>query len=64
MDTPIWALELFRNSKQVIDTDIGRGAGSALNPSILISAGVATFIATAVSVNSIVLQLKVRPVNY
>lgn len=58
MDTPIWAPELFRNSKQVIDTDIGRGAGSALNPSILISAGVATFIATAVSVNSIVLQLK------
>lgn len=36
------------------------GAGSALNPAVLISAGVATFVATAVSALGIWLQLKVR----
>ncbi|KAF8331318.1 organic solute transporter Ostalpha-domain-containing protein [Cantharellus anzutake] len=38
--------------------DNGPGAGNALNPSILISAGVATFAATVISVISIILQLK------
>ena len=43
-----------------VTTGPGRGgAGSALDPSVLISAGVATFIATAVALLGIVLQLKV-----
>lgn len=37
----------------------GGGAGSALNPAVLISAGVATFIATVVSAIGIFFQLKV-----
>jgi hypothetical protein len=37
----------------------GGGAGSALNPAVLISAGVATFVATVVSVVGILFQLKV-----
>lgn len=41
------------------EVEPGRGgAGSALNPAVLISAGVATFVATVVSAIGIVLQLK------
>jgi hypothetical protein len=39
--------------------DNGRGAGNALNPAILISAGVATFVAAVVSIIGIGFQLKV-----
>ncbi len=59
MNSP-WDLKSPGNFPKIADTTIGGGAGSALNPSILISAGVATFVATAVSIISIVLQLKVR----
>lgn len=37
----------------------GPGAGSALNPVILITAGVATFVATVVAAYGVFLQLKV-----
>lgn len=57
-------LNLLLRDVIVDDVDPGRGgAGSALNPAILISAGVATFVATVVSVIGITLQLKVSSWN-
>lgn len=57
-------LKLFARDVIIDDVDPGRGgAGSALNPAILISAGVATFVATVVSLIGIALQLKVSPGN-
>jgi hypothetical protein len=50
-----WASQF---SDEIIGPGRG-GAGSALHPAVLISAGVATLIATAVAVLGIVLQLKV-----
>jgi len=48
-----------RDATEDVNNDHGGGAGSALNPAVLISAGVATFVATVVSVIGIVFQLKV-----
>lgn len=39
----------------------GPGSGSALNPVVLATAGVATLVATVVSIYGVFLQLKVYP---
>lgn len=49
----------IRDAAEDANSDHGGGAGSALNPAVLISAGVATIVATVVSVVGILFQLKV-----
>jgi hypothetical protein len=54
-----WGLLASQNFDESTNVPGRGGAGSALHPAILISAGVATFIATTVALLGIVLQLKV-----
>lgn len=49
----------IRDATEDAKSGYGGGAGNALNPVVLISAGVATFVATVVSVVGILFQLKV-----